>query len=104
MNRYRFQTHPTAPFYYAPRPPLAGDALREGLITAIADVTVRDIIAYADGSHDLELQLQRRSHQEALTEIGNALASWGLDVSQALVTEVATQALAGALLGGTGEG
>ena len=28
----------------------------------------------------------------------------GLDVSQALVTEVATQALAGALLGGTGGG
>jgi hypothetical protein len=46
--------------------------------------------------------LNRPSHADALTEIANALANFGLDLLQAEITELVTDTLAGAILGGSG--
>jgi hypothetical protein len=65
-------------------------------------VGVRLLVAYQDGSYDVELQLDRPTHADALTAIASALSDLGLDLLQVEITELVTDTLAGAALGGSG--
>jgi hypothetical protein len=99
MSRYAFSTGPSVllPWYSQPVSPTV-----QGLMAALPGVAVRRLLAYESGSHKIELQLDRSTHDDALAEIANALAKFGLDLVQVEITEVVTDTLAGAILGGTG--
>lgn len=97
MNTYRIWTSPTIHLFFGSRPPAL---TAEGLAATIADVTVRDFITHAAGHHEVVLDLQRPSHENALTEIAAAVTPWGLDVGQAIVQEWVTAATEGAVFGG----
>lgn len=96
INRYAFVARPGYQVSYMDQ---ALALTKETLTRQLAGAIVRQLVAHEDGSHEIELQLQRSSHPDALTEIADVLPQFGLDFAQAVITEVVTNAAEGAILG-----
>lgn len=99
MSRYAFTVRSSVlpPWYSQPTQLSA-----QGLTAALGGVAVHKLVAYQNGSYGIELQLKRPTHEHALADIATALTSFGIDLLQAEITEVVTDTVAGAILGGTG--
>jgi hypothetical protein len=78
--------------------PITGEVLR----ALIPGSAVRHVVSRNDGTHHIELEVDRPSHPAAMTEIEGAIARLALDVAEAEITELVTNELAGAVLGGGG--
>jgi putative transcriptional regulator len=102
MNRYRFQAARGAFFNtYSPAPLLTPEALA----AALPGAGVRALVQLPlDGGYDVEVQLQRACHDDALDDIVQALGQFGLQLVQARITEIATATVETALVGGAGGG
>lgn len=97
MRRYSLTTRQNYRFGVSPVQMTA-----QALANEVAGMVVRGVVLHPNGTHQVVVQLQRPTDGDALDEIAEALGRYGLDVAQAYITEIATDALAGALLGGTG--
>ena len=75
-----------------------------GIVQVLAGTLVRDLVAGPQGAFEVQLELYRQTHQDALSEIAAALAQRGFDVTEAVVVEWATSVLEGLVLGGLGGG
>jgi hypothetical protein len=75
---------------------------REALRALIPGSAVRHVVSRDDGTHHIELEVERPSHPAAMTEIEGAIARLGLDVAEAEIAELITNELAGAVVGGGG--
>jgi hypothetical protein len=95
MNTYRFQ----AAAAYRSAPTLTAEALLETL----AGVVVRSVVAAPYGGYEVDLQLDRGNHHQAIAEIHDALLQSGFNVAQIVITEWATSVVEGAIFG-TGGG
>jgi hypothetical protein len=84
------------------RPGQTGTISKAALQGAIPDARVRHVILRQDGTHHVELDLERPSHPDAMTEIEGAVARFLLDFAEAQITELVTNELAGAFIGGGG--
>ncbi len=103
MRTYRFHAFQHSQFWRFPDgsfPVLTG----QSLATALTGAVVRELVASHRGGYDVEVQLDRATHQAALAEIEAALQQLGFDTAQALITEWATSAVTGALFGTVGGG
>ncbi len=103
MNTYRLHAHPSAPYWswnFHAIPLLTEDALAQTL----PGVVIRQLSASPHGGYDLDIRLDRPTHQEAVADIELALRQFGFDTAQALITEWVTSVVEGALLGGAGGG
>jgi hypothetical protein len=76
----------------------------ESLANAIEGAIVHSIVPGDRGGHDLHVQLQRPTHEEALNDLLVAVQRFGYSWVEATVTEWADNMLAGFLLGGLGGG
>lgn len=74
------------------------------IVRSLAGATVHSMIGSPVSGYDVELQLDRPSHAEAMHEIRVAFAQLGFGVAQAVVTEWLTSTLEFALFGGAGGG
>jgi hypothetical protein len=93
VSRYAVYVHPTAA---APKP-------IESLPNLVAGLTIRSIThtsptPFAVG-YDLALELERPSHTDAAATIESALLMVGMNVSQMILEELATDMIGGATLG-----
>lgn len=86
------------------RPALRHGLTADSLATAIAGAAVRQLLPYNDGSYDLEIELTRQDHAQALNEIINALVAAGFRSAEAQVTEWTTSWVEGGLVGALGGG
>jgi hypothetical protein len=102
MRRYRFQAA-RGPFFnpYVGTPGLSPEALTQSLPGAIVRALVQLPL---DQGYDVEIQLQRPSHEAALDDIVQAIGQYGLQLLQARIVEVTTAAVETALVGGAGGG
>ena len=100
MNTYRFLAYPRAPLWANPSlQGLDAAVVRRSIAGAIVHRLERDSF----GQFILELQVERVDHGDAMNDIASGLESMGWTLSQAIITEWATQAVAGATFG-TGAG
>jgi len=103
MHTYRFHTALAGPFFALARgtgPGLTADAL----VQALTGVVVRELVTAPQGGYDVELRLDRQSHEDALAEIEAVLGQLGFAMLQALITEWTTSAIEGAVLGAAAGG
>ena len=68
----------------------------------LSGVVIRQLSASPHGGYDLDIRLDRPSHQDAIADIESALRQFGFDTAQAVITEWVTSVVEGALLGGAG--
>ncbi len=103
MRTYRFHAYPAGPYFrwsYSGVPALSADSL----VTALAGGTVRELVASRHGGYEVDIQLDRPTHTDALADIESALWQMGFETAQALITEWASSLVEGALLGTAGGG
>lgn len=97
MNTYRFLTYPKSPVWANPSVQLLDAA---AITRSIAGAIVHRFEPDQMGQFVVELALERQFHGDALDEIAASLEAMGWTVSQAVVTEWVTEAVAGATFGG----
>jgi hypothetical protein len=95
--RFHLQPQPHRSLFYGVEP-FAADAL----INALEGAVLREIVQGSYGRYEVDLQLQRPSHEEALNEILVAAQQLGYSWVQATVTEWADNAVGGFVIGGLG--
>ncbi len=96
MNTYRFNASPAFRHWnYQLLPTLTANSLTQTL----AGVVVRQLVTSAQAGYDVDLQLDRPNHHEAVADIHAALAQLGFNMAQAVITEWATSVVEGAVLG-----
>lgn len=100
MNTYRFLAYPRSPLWANPS---LQNLEAAGISRSIAGAIVHRIGSDSIGQILVELALQRQCHGDALDDIASGLEAMGWTVSQAIVTEWVTEAVAGATFG-TGVG
>ena len=101
MNTYRLHAYPSAPYWswnFHATPIITAEALAQTL----SGVVIRQLSASPHGGYDLDIRLDRPSHQDAIADIESALRQFGFDTAQAVITEWVTSVVEGALLGGAG--
>lgn len=74
------------------------------LAQAIDGATVRELTVSQSGGYEVDIQLERPSHQEALDDIYNFLLPLGFTVADAVVTEWVNATVQVALIGALGGG
>ncbi len=101
MNTYRFHAQPHLHFAFSGwgMPELNAASFAETL----AGSTVRGLTAAA-GGYDVDLRLDRASHQQALDDLSTVLQQVGFNVAEVIVTEWVSSVVEGALLGVLGGG
>jgi hypothetical protein len=102
MNTYRLRLRP-AGYYGVTRwgpPSLSAETVADALPGAV----IRSLVADTTGGLDLDLQLQRPSHKQALDDIAVALQQIGWNIVEAMVTEWVNATAQGIVLGGLGFG
>ncbi len=102
MNTYSLRLRP-AGYYGVTRwgpPSLAAETVTDALEGSV----VRSLVADTTGGLNLDLQLQRPSHEQALDDIVVALQQIGWNVIDVTVTEWVDSAVQGIVLGGLGFG
>lgn len=72
------------------------------LVKAIAGAAVRSVVAHHAGEVDVVLDLEHRAADEALRDLEVALEELGFDIVEALIVELTTALVEGALLGALG--
>lgn len=72
------------------------------LVSAVEGAVLREVVQGSNGRYEIDLQLQRRSHEQALNDILVAAQQLGYSWVQATVTEWADNAVSGLVLGGLG--
>jgi hypothetical protein len=77
---------------------------KERLSQSLAGVAVRDLSEAGTGRYLLELQLQRPSHDQALSDILVALQQLGYSIVEAMVSEWVSAVVQGLLLGAASGG
>lgn len=107
-NSYKFRARPAFPpglnvFSRFGQPTLQKLTL-DSLGQSFAGAVVRQLIEYTDGSYDIEMDLQRPTHPDALNEIVNVLVGAGFQVAEAEITEWTTSWIEGAIVGALGGG
>lgn len=100
MNTYRFLAYPKSPLWANPSLQTLTVA---GITRSIAGAIVHRLEPDSVGQFIVELALERQFHGDALDDIASGLEAMGWAVSQAIVTEWVTEAVAGAAFG-TGAG
>lgn len=99
IRRYRFHAAYLNPYVAASPPTL------EALAQFLPGVVIRGHAQLPDRQgYLIEVQLDRQSHEQALDEIEQAVARFGLQVIEAYVIEVATATAETALAGGASGG
>ena len=104
MNTYGFHARAVGlgargfawPGVLEPTPKSFALAIPGSVVTRLADSP--------SGGYEVEIQVNRESHADALNAILAALQRAGLEMVEATVTEWTTSWIEGALLGGTGGG
>jgi hypothetical protein len=98
-HTYRIHIQPQAhrSLYFGGQP-FSPDALA----SAIEGAVLRQAVQGNHGCYEVDLQLQRPTHEQALNEILVAVQQLGYSWLQATVTEWADNALGGLVLGGLG--
>lgn len=108
-SSYKVRARPTYPYFnldgfgvFGGRTPrkLTVDSLSQ----CFAGAVVRQAIEYNDGTYAFDIDLQRKSHPDALNEIVNVLIGAGFQVAEAQVTEWTTSWVEGGLVGALGGG
>src|SRR5258708_22237649 len=100
MNTYRFLAYSKSPLWANPS---LQDLDAAGINRSIAGAIVHRLEPDAMGQFIVELALDRQIHGDALDDIACGLEAMGWTVSEAIVTEWVTEAVAGATFG-TGAG
>ena len=106
MNRYRLRAtpHPALAFSYALAHQLTAASIAQALVQALEGVAVRQIAGSSLGGYDVELQLDRPSHGDAVAQISVAFQQLGFSVAEATVTEWVTTTVELSILGCLGGG
>jgi len=95
--RVHLQPQPHRALVYGAEP-FAADQL----IGALEGAVLREVVQGVHGRYEVDLQLQRTTHEEALNEILVAAQQFGYSWLQATVTEWADNAVGGFVIGGFG--
>ena|ERR1700675_790201 len=102
MTTYKFHAHPQLMYTYP------GYAVRQlsanGIIQTLAGAAVHTFVGTPHNGYDVEVQLERSTHHDALHDIRVALEDLGFTVLQAEITVWLTSTAELAVLGGAGGG
>jgi hypothetical protein len=102
MTTYKFHAAPQLIYRYP------GYAVRQlsanGILQTLAGATVHQIVGAPHTGYDVEIQLDRSTHHDAMHDIRVALENLGFTVLQAEITVWLTSTAELAVLGGTGGG
>lgn len=101
VRRYRFLAAPQAAW----RAYMTTPFNPSGLIGSIPGALLRGLVELPNWQgFDIEIQMDRRTHEEALDEIDASLGHFGLRLAEGYIVEVATAALESALAAGASGG
>jgi|GEM_PF-2983215 len=104
ITTYKFHAHPQTIFSF----PGPGYTVRQlsmnGIMQTLAGAAVHQLVGTPQTGYDVEVQLERPTHHDALHDIRVALENLGFSVLQAEVTVWLTSTAELAILGGTGGG
>src|SRR5438309_10169713 len=99
---YKFHAHPQLIYTYP------GYAVRQlsanGIIQTLAGAAVHQFVGTPHDGYDVEVQLERSTHHDAMHDIRVTLEDLGFTVLQAEITVWLTSTAELAVLGGTGGG
>src|SRR5438309_11289374 len=99
---YKFHAHPQLIYTYP------GYAVRKlsanGIIQTLAGAAVHQFVGTPHDGYDVEVQLERSTHHDAMHDIRVTLEDLGFTVLQAEITVWLTSTAELAVLGGTGGG
>jgi hypothetical protein len=102
MTTYKFHATPQLIYRYP------GYAVRQlspnGILQTLAGATVHQLVGAPHTGYDVEVQLERSTHHDAMHDIRVALENLGFSVLQAEITVWLTSTAEFAVVGGTGGG